>query len=85
MIATAAEAAARVAAVTDANRKAGELAAAAGLDLSGIVSLSEIAGGGTEVVLEDQGDTTGGVWFATPILPGTMEVVVSVTVVYGIG
>jgi hypothetical protein len=82
---SAAEAAAREAAVTDASVKAGELATAAGLDLSGIISLSEIAGGGTEVILEDQGDTTGGVGFATPILPGTVEVVVSVTVAYGIG
>lgn len=82
---SAAEAAARVAAVQDASVKARELAAAAGLDLSDIISLSEIAGSGTEVLLEGQGDTTGGGGFATPVLPGTVDVVVSVSVAYGIG
>jgi hypothetical protein len=82
---SAAEAAARVAAVRDASVKARELAAAAGLDLLDIISLSEIAGSGTEVMLEGQGDTTGGGGFATPVLPGTVEVIVSVSVAYGIG
>jgi uncharacterized protein len=82
---SAAEAAARAAAVADASVKAGELAAAAGLELTGIISLSEIAGSSTEVVLEGQGDTTGGPGFATPVLPGTVDVIVSVSVAYGIG
>jgi uncharacterized protein YggE len=81
---TAAKAAARVAAVADASLKAGELAAAAGLELTDVISLSEIAGSSTEVVLEGQGDTTGGPGFATPVLPGTVEVIVSVSVVYGV-
>jgi uncharacterized protein YggE len=83
---TAAKAAARAAAVADASVKAGELASAAGLDLTGIVSLSEIAGSSTQVSLDEvgQGDTTGGPGFATPVLPGTVEVVVSVSAVYGV-
>jgi uncharacterized protein YggE len=82
---TAAKAAARASAVADANLKADELAAAAGLDLTGIVSLSELADTGTEVMLEGMGDTGGGQGFATPVLPGTVAVVVSVTVAYAIG
>lgn len=83
---TAAEATARVAAVSDASAKAEELASAAGLDLTGIVSLSELASSSSQVFLGGvgEGDTTGGSGVVTPVLPGTVEVIVSVSAVYGV-
>lgn len=79
-----AESEARSIALADANATAEELAAAAGLDLGGIISLSEVSLNAPEPLLA-QGDTAGGRGFATPILPGTVEVSVSVSVAYGVG
>lgn len=80
---TAAEAQARAIAVADANAKAEQLAAAAGLALGDIISLSEVSLNPPEA-LYATGDTTGGAGFATPILPGNVELSVNVSVVYSI-
>ena len=80
---TAAETQARAIAVADANAKAGQLAAAAGLELGGILSLSEISLNPEEPLLA-QGDTAGGAGFATPILPGNVELSVNVSVAYAV-
>lgn len=78
-----AESEARSVALADADAKAEELAAAAGLDLGGIISLSEVSLNPQEPLFA-QGDTAGGRGFATPILPGTVEVSVNVSVAYGV-
>jgi uncharacterized protein len=81
--ASATEAEASAIAVADAQAKAEHLATEAGLRLGGIISLSEINFQPPET-LYAQGDTTGGSGFVTPILPGNVEQIVNVSVVYAV-
>ncbi len=86
---TAAEAEARTAAVADAKAKADQLAADAGVTITGVISISE-SGGQTPQPLYFEGDTTGGneraaAMAETPVLPGQVELSITVMVQYEIG
>ena len=86
---TAAEAEARTAAVADAKAKAEQLAADAGVTITGVINISE-SGGQTPQPLYFEGDTTGGnerlaAIAETPVLPGQVELSISVFIQYEIG
>jgi hypothetical protein len=87
---TAAEADARSAAVADARAKADQLAAEAGVTITGIISISE-SGGQAPQPLYFSRDTmamaeaAGADMAKTPVLPGEVELSISVFVQYEIG
>lgn len=86
---TAAEAEARSAAVADAKAKADQLAADAGVNIIGIISISE-SGGQQPMPLYFEGDTmamgAASMDMAkTPVLPGEVELSISVFIQYEIG
>ncbi len=85
---TAAEAEARSAAVADAKAKADQLAADAGVTITGIISISE-SGGQTPQPLYFERDTmamaeAAGDMAKTPVLPGQVELSISVFIQYEI-
>jgi hypothetical protein len=84
---TAAEATARSAAVADARTKADQLAADAGVNIIGIVSISESGGQAPQPIFmarsEMAFDAAGAA--ATPVLPGQVELSISVFIQYEIG
>ena len=82
----AAEAEARTAAVADAKVRADQLASDAGVSIVGIISITEAGTNPAEPVFLG-GDTTGGGkggTTATPVLPGQVEVTVTVSIDYEI-
>jgi uncharacterized protein YggE len=86
---TAAEAEARSAAVADAKAKADQLAADAGVNIIGIISISE-SGGQQPMPLYYQSDTmamgaASAEMAKTPVLPGEVELSISVFIQYEIG
>jgi uncharacterized protein len=75
---------ARAAAMADAAAKAGELAAAAGVSLAGVVGITESSPGGGPVPM-DKAMFAMAREASTPVEAGENEVVVSVSVAYRIG
>jgi uncharacterized protein len=82
------EAQARSAAVADAKAKADQLAADAGVTITGIITITE-SGGQTPQPVYFEGDTTGGneraaAMAETPVLPGQVDTTISVVIQYEI-
>lgn len=77
---TSGERQARLAAVADARRKADTLVGAAGTRITGVITISESVSTPPWPWRSEALSDTGG----TPILPGLSELVVTVTVVYGL-
>lgn len=85
---TEAEATARSAAVADAKAKADQLAADAGVNIIGIISISESGGQQPQPIYMDRAemafDASAGMTM-TPVLPGEVELSVTVFIQYEIG
>ncbi len=77
------EAAAREKAVADAKARAQALAQLSGVELGGVVSVSEVIGGASPVV--DRGSLGLGGGGGAPLQPGQLEVVTQVQVSFAIG
>jgi len=82
-----AEAIARTAAVEDARAKADQLAADAGVEIIGIVSISESGGQQPQPIFmaREEMAFAADAGASTPVLPGEVELSVSVHIVYEIG
>jgi len=78
------EAQARSAAMTDARAKADALASAAGVQIKGVASITEVSVS-SPVYFAPQADAAKAVGASTPIQSGTTDVTISVTVSYLIG
>ena len=83
---TAAEAAARSAAVADARAKADQLAADAGVTIIGVISISESGGQQPQPRYMERAafDMAAGDALATPVLPGQVELSINVYIQYEI-
>lgn len=81
---TGAEAEARTAAVTDARAKADQLADAAGVTITGVLSISESGGQPPEPVFYARAEASFDSAASTPVLPGEVELSISVFIQYEI-
>jgi hypothetical protein len=84
---TAAEAEARSAAVADAQAKAEQLAADAGVSITGVISISESGGQAPEPIFYAQAEmamAAGDAMAKTPVMPGQVELSITVMVQYEI-
>jgi uncharacterized protein len=84
--ATAAEAEARDAAVADARAKADQLAAAAGVTITGVISISESGGQAPQPIYFERtmAMAAGDAMAETPVMPGQVELSITVMVQYEI-
>ena len=83
---TMAEAEARSAAVADAEAKADQLAADAGVDIIGILSITESGGQQPQPIYLARAEMAfDGAAASTPVMPGEVELSVSVFIQYEIG
>jgi uncharacterized protein len=85
--ATEAETAARESAVADARAKADTLAAAAGVTITGVISISEVRDEPPQPLYLDRAEmafAAGDTAATTPVLPGEVELSVEIRIEYGI-